>query len=618
MENIKNKMFKKSLIFIAYLIIVYLFRQYIFKTNYTESMVILHFTIIASFLFTFINDVLRDFIYKDKMGVGFTKALIVLLINAFALYGIYLFVSNLYKPDNWVRYTYDNTLQGIWEELKDFVFLFKTYNLSFKRDLIIETVITAVMMIFAIPSKLDYQDTKEINSFDYITRLIAKFYLKYSFFIILIVLICIKPNQYVYIATLTYFIIAIAVIVGIVNYVRYIKSIEEIKNIKGKKLVLLVTLDNFEENMIVQKNVLNEFKKYRSNQSFNNMIIDSPKCCISRYEMLYYNYINTRQFEDIYYLIYVDNIQMRNIQKETIKRFKKCISDIKEGNEKVVIVGIDDYSEKNTLSKELKEEYRDDYRINVFPDEALEDLLEKEENTELKKSVEKLLDDINSLQKKKAKVANSYIINSLINMETSDAIRSFYVLTKICEYIIQHRALKRVSQGKVTPTVDKILHTSMGSWKELQRIEEPKIIQDNYKIMQAVQNLKKDLDIKMDFACNYNGAVEFINHIRNKTIGHGVVTYMVAKKIVNNFETITEILIREFIRAEYILDETDYIRNIFPNNVPCIKIIDDKLYMYSYGEMWQDGSYHFEYLNFDTGKILVENKAKKIKLNYKK
>ncbi len=614
MEKIKKKVFIKIAVFILYIIATFLFRNVIFSNSYNESILMIHLCLIATFLITLNNDVIKSLTYNKEMSFW----AIVISMSPIIIYFTYEALRDMYLPHNWLTTNYDLNRFGFFTEMLDFFYLFKAYRF----DIVFLALIDSLLTLFFI----SVIDPDESNSFrkingdvSFVLVKIGKLYLRYRFIIVFLMSICLAPQTYIYIRRVTYLIIAIFIIFSAIWLYICFKSIWEIKkSSKNKKLVLLVTLDNFDDNLLNEKNELNKLYKYRPSKSLNNMAIDSKRCIIARYELVRYNVINLDDYDDISYLVYYENKRINNLTFETVRNFDKKIEKISLENEEFVVVEINDYNDKNRFSEIMREKYKDNFRVNVSVENVLEELLEREKNKPLKDSIAQIIREIEKSQFGKGEdviLANRYILNTLQNMNTSDATRSYYALMKICEYIVHYRALKLVSINQ-NADLSVICETSFGKWRNLQKVNDERI--KSMEISEAVRNIKLDLELKDTVQYSYDGICIFINSIRNKTIGHGVITYMVAKKIVNYFEKLVEVLIREFIKSEYILNETDCIKNIFDEDVKCIIKQENNIYLYNYARNGYENKYQYEYLNYETGKIINKGELPNIILNYKK
>ena len=395
MEVIKKKTVFKVFFFLAYLVLSFVFRKFIFVGSYKESILMVHLCFIAVYLITFNNDIMKHECYKKKLDISITT--IVIALFPLFIYGIYEFIRDLYLPHNFLTTNYDTANLGFFVELLDFIFLYRAYGFDIGSLAIIDAGISLMSIVMV--SQEDYSKREKSGKFENtvlnVARKLGKMYFKYRFFIVFLISICMAPQNYIFIRRLSYIIIAASLVYGLVSIYIYIKSIYEIeKYSKNKKLVLLVTLDNFDDNLLYEKNMLKQFFKYRLEKSLNNLSIETSRFVIARYELVRNRLINLKDYKDVSYLICYENKKINDLTIDTIKNFESEIEKIAKNSEKFAILEINDYNGKNHFTKIMKDKYKEDFKVNVAFETVLEDLLEKEENVYLKNSVENIINEI--------------------------------------------------------------------------------------------------------------------------------------------------------------------------------------------------------------------------------
>lgn len=601
MEKKKHFIVNYITIFGIFFIWVYLLRNVILNTYYESSRILIYLSFIMGFILLPKADIIKRSIYNKK----YIKAIIINVIYGIFVILMYLLLKNIYTPE---FKTWELTLYRLEDitvylrEFLDYIYLLMTSEIPVINIVIIDILLGILTII---GSKILE------NKKNYLLEKVIKKYYKYYYFIIFVISILLISKEYKYPREISYILEAI-IIIGLIGYLYlYILSKKNLnKNTNKERLIVLYTIDNFEFNFINQiSKGLIDFSNYKQEKRINILETKAEDFTVVTQDLIRNNLIDIKQYKNVTYYIKLLASNVENLSKKTLENLRHKIEELQKSNKNFIIVGIEDKESK--FLKYLKDKYKQDYKANIVTKEVIEQILEIEKNEKLNIKIRQLLEKYKKIEKTPEK---EFIIKTLENMNTSDATRSFYDLLKICEYVIHYRALQFIVNNPEEVKKEDITKTALGKWNKYQDQDNETI--KNVELEKALKDIKEKLELNDTIGMNYQKICSILVSLRNKLMAHGSITYEISKKIVYDFAVITEVFIDKFINESEFIEEKQEIKNIFEKNKKAIIKKDNLIYLYNYSKQRKDGSM-YEYLNYDTGKIIKENNNYILKLNLK-
>lgn len=601
MEKKKHFIVNYITIFGIFFIWVYLLRNVILNTYYESSRILIYLSFIMGFILLPKADIIKRSIYNKK----YIKAIIINVIYGIFVILMYLLLKNIYTPE---FKTWELTLYRLEDitvylrEFLDYIYLLMTSEIPVINIVIIDILLGILTII---GSKILE------NKKSYLLEKVIKKYYKYYYFIIFVISILLISKEYKYPREISY-ILEATIIIGLIGYLYlYILSKKNLnKNTNKERLIVLYTIDNFEFNFINQiSKGLIDFSNYKQEKRINILETKAEDFTVVTQDLIRNNLIDIKQYKNVTYYIKLLASNVENLSKETLENLRHKIEELQKSNKNFIIVGIEDKESK--FLKYLKDKYKQDYKANIVTKEVIEQILEIEKNEKLNIKIRQLLEKYKKIEKTPEK---DFIIKTLENMNTSDATRSFYDLLKICEYVIHYRALQFIVNNPEEVKKEDITKTALGKWNKYQDQDNETI--KNVELEKALKDIKEKLELNDTIGMNYQKICSILVSLRNKLMAHGSITYEISKKIVYDFAVITEVFIDKFINESEFIEEKQEIKNIFEKNKKAIIKKDNLIYLYNYSKQTKDGSM-YEYLNYDTGKIIKENNNYILKLNLK-
>lgn len=601
MEKKKHFIVNYITIFGIFFIWVYLLRNVILNTYYESSRILIYLSFIMGFILLPKADIIKRSIYNKK----YIKAIIINVIYGIFVILMYLLLKNIYTPE---FKTWELTLYRLEDitvylrEFLDYIYLLMTSEIPVINIVIIDILLGILTII---GSKILE------NKKSYLLEKVIKKYYKYYYFIIFVISILLISKEYKYPREISY-ILEATIIIGLIGYLYlYILSKKNLnKNTNKERLIVLYTIDNFEFNFINQiSKGLIDFSNYKQEKRINILETKAEDFTVVTQDLIRNNLIDIKQYKNVTYYIKLLASNVENLSKKTLENLRHKIEELQKSNKNFIIVGIED--KESRFLKYLKDKYKQDYKANIVTKEVIEQILEIEKNEKLNIKIRQLLEKYKKIEKTPEK---EFIIKTLENMNTSDATRSFYDLLKICEYVIHYRALQFIVNNPEEVKKEDITKTALGKWNKYQDQDNETI--KNVELEKALKDIKEKLELNDTIGMNYQKICSILVSLRNKLMAHGSITYEISKKIVYDFEVITEVFIDKFINESEFIEEKQEIKNIFEKNKKAIIKKDNLIYLYNYSKQRKDGSM-YEYLNYDTGKIIKENNNYILKLNLK-
>lgn len=601
MEKKKHFIVNYITIFGIFFIWVYLLRNVILNTYYESSRILIYLSFIMGFILLPKADIIKRSIYNKK----YIKAIIINVIYGIFVILMYLLLKNIYTPE---FKTWELTLYRLEDitvylrEFLDYIYLLMTSEIPVINIVIIDILLGILTII---GSKILE------NKKSYLLEKVIKKYYKYYYFIIFVISILLISKEYKYPREISY-ILEATIIIGLIGYLYlYILSKKNLnKNTNKERLIVLYTIDNFEFNFINQiSKGLIDFLNYKQEKRINILETKAEDFTVVTQDLIRNNLIDIKQYKNVTYYIKLLASNVENLSKKTLENLRYKIEELQKSNKNFIIVGIEDKESK--FLKYLKDKYKQDYKANIVTKEVIEQILEIEKNEKLNIKIRQLLEKYKKIEKTPEK---EFIIKTLENMNTSDATRSFYDLLKICEYVIHYRALQFIVNNPEEVKKEDITKTALGKWNKYQDQDNETI--KNVELEKALKDIKEKLELNDTIGMNYQKICSILVSLRNKLMAHGSITYEISKKIVYDFAVITEVFIDKFINESEFIEEKQEIKNIFEKNKKAIIKKDNLIYLYNYSKQTKDGSM-YEYLNYDTGKIIKENNNYILKLNLK-
>lgn len=601
MEKKKHFIVNYITIFGIFFIWVYLLRNVILNTYYESSRILIYLSFIMGFILLPKADIIKRSIYNKK----YIKAIIINVIYGIFVILMYLLLKNIYTPE---FKTWELTLYRLEDitvylrEFLDYIYLLMTSEIPVINIVIIDILLGILTII---GSKILE------NKKSYLLEKVIKKYYKYYYFIIFVISILLISKEYKYPREISY-ILEATIIIGLIGYLYlYILSKKNLnKNTNKERLIVLYTIDNFEFNFINQiSKGLIDFSNYKQEKRINILETKAEDFTVVTQDLIRNNLIDIKQYKNVTYYIKLLASNVENLSKKTLENLRHKIEELQKSNKNFIIVGIEDKESK--FLKYLKDKYKQDYKANIVTKEVIEQILEIEKNEKLNIKIRQLLEKYKKIEKTPEK---EFIIKTLENMNTSDATRSFYDLLKICEYVIHYRALQFIVNNPEEVKKEDITKTALGKWNKYQDQDNETI--KNVELEKALKDIKEKLELNDTIGMNYQKICSILVSLRNKLMAHGSITYEISKKIVYDFAVITEVFIDKFINESEFIEEKQEIKNIFEKNKKAIIKKDNLIYLYNYSKQRKDGSM-YEYLNYDTGKIIKENNNYILKLNLK-
>lgn len=514
----------------------------------------------------------------------------------------------------------------------------------------------------------------------YILERLTKDIYKYKALIIFYLYLLTLPSKYLTVYNLKLIgagIIFLAVMgFTVKNYLSLKKCSKKNKEKYGKENLIIVMSSNnykffFTEDII---NPLHKFNKFDTKSIGKSLLVDGKKYTFVSNDAIRYKLINPEEYQNVAYVIfyklsfktYFGNLyseeegmgkEIKNIRKETNKfiifsNFETWIvsSEINKIKQKYIfrfrskfdlkaILDIVHLKENDVLIKEkaMKEQ-------NYIYDKELDNYLEKtqrinKEDSEFEKAKQKikLIEEIDDIDNKKIteeeviEPKNKYIKFSLKNIiDSFNYTEYFYSLLKICEYVMHYMALKNIISNpkEILDKKIKIEKGTLSVWRdclEYDKIYEQDIEEDN-NLITAIKEIREILELENNYRDDYKftfkkDVCNSVINIRNKLLGHGVITYDLSEQIVINLFTITSEFIKVFETVEVTIEEDEIIKDIFNKDFKAIYNDNKQIFLYNMAniEKEKDNKYTIypEYLNYETGKRKVIDKKISKDLNLK-
>lgn len=601
MEKKKHFIVNYITIFAIFFVWVYLLRNVILNTYYESSRILVYLSFIMGFILLPKAQIVKRCIYKKK----YASAATINIIYGVIVILLYLLLKNIYTPE---FKTWELTLYRLEDitvylrEFLDYIYLLMTAEIPVTNIIVIDIILGILTIIGAkvLEKKKSYLLEKTIKK-----------YYKYYYFIIFVISILLISKEYKYPREISYILEAV-IVIGLIGYLYlYIISKKNLnKNTNKERLIVLYTIDNFEFNFINQfSKELMEFSSYKQEKQINILESKAKDFTATTQDLIRNHLIDIKQYKNVTYYIKLSASKVENLSEETLDKLKENIAELQKNKENFIIVGIED--KESEFLKYLKNEYKQDYKANMVTKEVIEQILEIEEDEKLNKKIRQLLEKYKKVEKTPEK---EFIIKTLENINTSDATRSFYDLLKICEYVIHYRALQFIIKNSKEVKKEDITKTSLGKWNKYQDQDSETI--KNVELEKALKDIKEKLELSDTIGMNYQKICSILVSLRNKLMAHGSITYEISKKIVYDFAVMTEVFIDKFINESDFIEENQEIKNIFEENKKAIIKKDNLIYLYNYSKQTKSGSM-YEYLNYDTGRIIKENNNYILKLNLK-
>lgn len=210
-----------------------------------------------------------------------------------------------------------------------------------------------------------------------------------------------------------------------------------------------------------------------------------------------------------------------------------------------------------------------------------------------------------------------YVIEQLTECtKASNEVQEFYGLIKIVEYIFQYRGLYALSRSEVIDL--SAISFSMGGWNEIQLGygEKGKEEYREQGLLQAFANVKKSHRAKI----TYRDICMFLVELRNRYIGHGTMAYSVSPELLDSVFRMVRCILDEFIKDENIQFNEKTALSIMlkaggKKEIPCMVRENGRSYYLSFLEKGEEeGDMAADYINFETGKIVIRGKLRRWKL----
>lgn len=210
-----------------------------------------------------------------------------------------------------------------------------------------------------------------------------------------------------------------------------------------------------------------------------------------------------------------------------------------------------------------------------------------------------------------------YVIEQLTECtKASNEVQEFYGLIKIVEYIFQYRGLYALSRSEAIDL--SAISFSMGGWNEIQLGygEKGKEEYREQGLLQAFANVKKSHRAKI----TYRDICMFLVELRNRYIGHGTMAYSVSPELLDSVFRMVLCILDEFIKDENIQFNEKTALSIMlkaggKKEIPCMVRENGRSYYLSFLEKGEEeGDMAADYINFETGKIVIRGKLRRWKL----
>lgn len=634
------------------------------------------FTALLAIVTSLKYDVIKQIIEKKKKNKYIYA--VIFIVGVFLIFNIIYYIIPLDDSiEDWELVALDENEN---REL-DFIFLPRFHN-----DAIKIFNMTSLEMIFSIcfvilakireKMQIKLDNNKNIKIFGkvgYILEKIEKIIYRYNLLIIFYIYILTISSKYLnvyYLKIIGMAIIFLAIVAFIIkNYLSMRKCEENNKKKYGKEnLIVMFTPNNYKFTFSGDiRNPLHRFYKYDTKSIGKNLLIDGKDYVFVSYDAIRYKLINYSKYKNIAYVILLKVNFEIFIQDNIIKDIEKKIEEIeKEGNKFIIFSNLETYF--NTLYiDEFRKKYKfrcknkfdvksvldvvslkedDEFikekavnELSYVKEKELDNYIEKNKkikpgSPEFEKAKEKLLEKIGSESIKEKDIQDSkniyikYCLNNIIN--SFNYTEYFYSLLKMCEYMMHYMALKNIIDNpkEILKNKIRIQDGTLGVWKQC--INKNKEYDENVKedkdIINALRKIIKVLDIEIN---EKNHKITFkedicgtIVDIRNKLLGHGVITYDISEQIVKNLFIITSELLKEFEDIKVTIKEDEKIKDIFYNDFQATYKDNKAIFLYDMANIQKkedkeenkedkkNNKYEIspEYLNYETGKRKVLNK----------
>lgn len=601
MESKKHFISNYITIFGVFFIWIYFLRGIVLDNGSESSSILVYLSFFMGFILLPKAEIIKNKIYKKE----YKKAVILNIVYDLAVIIVYIICKQIYTPEygSWEFTVYNpKEFLDYLGEFLDYLYLPMTSEIPLIKIVVIDMLLGEISIIL---SKV------LINKRSYLLEKVIKKYFQYNYFITVIISIMSISKEYRYPREISYISEAIILIGLIVYMILYLISRKYLgKNANKDKLIVLLTKENFEFNFINQfPKGLYEFSSYKKDRKINILESKAEEFTVITEDLVRNNLVNLKEYTNVTYYIKLYASKVENLSEETVNNFKKKIEELQKKKQSFIIVGIE--NQRSELLEYLKDKYKQDYKSNMVTKDVVDLILEMKKDEKLNNKIKQLLEKYKDIEKNQEK---DFVLKTLENMNTSDATRSFYDLMKICEYIIQYRALQYIVENPQEVSKKTLTSTSLGKWNRYQN-QDKTVIKD-VELEKALKDIKEKLELDNKIGLNYYYVCEIINSLRNKLMAHGSITYEISRKIVYDIAVITDVLINKFMQQKEFLEETDEIKNILKENKKAIIKKDNLVYLYNFAKELKDYSV-YEYINYDTGKIIRENNNYVIKLNLK-
>lgn len=634
----KKRITDKIIYVLIIILFLYAFRLTIFK-DYSSSILI----IFNYFMMLLINIPIIELLKRNlKENKSLFYSIVLILLNIVIIVSIYSLghlYANKAQINNWTVTNYDyKTYSVTFRELRDFLLSYNYIQFPYYAISIISNIFLAIITI------VHYFLTKTKNKISFITEKAINLSIKIYPVVLLLITLLIYQKEYLSILYLLPIVLFITMTIFVVYFMLVIRSIKHIqKNSKKDTLVIVNSLEDYKYNPNnTISHTLNIFKnEYQTNSSMfgislNNELLVSKDIVINKI-------IDISKYKDILN-IYVINENKIFSYLDDITKYFEYIEEKRENREKLIITSPMSFK-KSIYFEKARELFNEDFTYNSSVKELLDKLLSKESNQDLLNEISKMEEIINLIPEdefiKPIKVR-------LKDMKIMDSTSIFYTLINLCEYVYDLRFLKYIANdNNAKISKETLKEMPMGAVNEIQckkygdfyksyiktyninpidsemlninDIKKIREISDSLIYKFSTEEKVKGMDNKIINKFENGSYIEICNlitTIRNRTIGHGTITYEFAKNINYEIAFLVVQILKIFTKEYLKLNDSDYIKARLNNNIPTFIIKDDKVFIYKYGKEFRDTS-SYEYLNFETGKIIKQNNSYKFKLDLK-
>lgn len=630
--------FKVIVLLIAIIVCLDFNNSIIFTKNALSKMhiaFIFLFVIIITFKYDLIKNKIES---KSKFKYAFCVAYIILFFTV--INAIYSFLPNFLNIQNWYLTEYTNSE----EMFLDFIFLPKYYNtLNVKKITIYESIFSIGFIL------LSYLKEKiQCGKTAYIIEQILKLFSKFTFVILFFISIYTVPNKFLTVRTVKYVGTGIAFIVSLLfilkNYLALKGCTKHNKHKYGKEnLVIVLTTYNYKFKLHDKFiNPLIIFNKFDNQNLVKSLLVDGKKYSFVSYDAIRHKLIDIKKYKNIAYLIDLRQDVTKVLSDEEEIEIEKIINSIIKENKNFIV----HYKSKAIIPSKLVERLKKEYPFRFKEQLDLKNILDmvvmKENADRLKSNSKKLLDYINNMEKT-SEEKNTYIKYGLnVVLDSFNYTEYFYTLLKISEYIIHYMALKNIIDNPGKMSEENVKNGTLAAWRscisfdkqylyknteKIENIASQKDIIDSIirirEILNVTQKDTKDAYYFKDDIC------KVVAEVRNIIAAHGVITYSVSEKIVEDLFNIVFILVKEFEELDITIKDDEKIKYIFDKEISAIYKNDNEIFLYSNTvtekrkekklvdgvekEIEKTVDLYKESLNYETGKRKVIDKKISLK-----